>query len=80
MELQYDIQINAVIQLIGATETKTWGDWISAILAGIGLILSFILPTFFSYIIYKLQKAKCLQLEIEKYKYGELYKDFVRGD
>ncbi len=54
MELQYDIQVNAVIQLIGATETQTWGDWISAILAGIGLILSFILPTFFSYIIYKL--------------------------
>ena len=80
IEMHYDLQINAVIQLKIVTETQTFCDWLSTILAVSGQILSFILPSVFLCKIYKLKKTKFLNEKIAKHKYGELYKDLVRGD
>ena len=59
--------------------TRTFCDYLSVSLAATSGLISVIAPFLFLFIICKLKKSKKMHLKESKQKFGELYKDFLRG-
>ncbi len=77
LELNFTLLISTYLQIVFITQTTSWVDVLSNILAVLSAALCLFVPTYLFLVICVLKKHNLLHLKKTKKRYGAIYSEFL---